>query len=237
MAVPAAPTGLAIIETYSNALEISWVSVSGADGYYIYLSSDGGVTYRNIDSTTNTYYNIMGLDESTTYYIKVSAYNGDGEGSSSSSVNGTTLVVVTGKLLMLPGKVFEYDKNALYAVDVYTLSGYYAIITDSGISCYTLDAIGNISTEGDLLGDRIVINDATGSVWRFTHSGTDLIYQYYDTSTSTWVTVFKMSLDGSMTLSGVKSGATQAAAGASAGEIWKTSGHATLPDNVLMIGV
>lgn len=34
-----------------------------------------------------------------------------------------------------------------------------------------------------------------------------------------------------------RAGATQAAAGASAGEIWRTSSHATLPDNVLMIGV
>jgi hypothetical protein len=38
-------------------------------------------------------------------------------------------------------------------------------------------------------------------------------------------------------LSNVKSGATQAGASAVAGEVWKTSGHATLPDNVLMIGV
>lgn len=35
----------------------------------------------------------------------------------------------------------------------------------------------------------------------------------------------------------VKSGATQAGAGAAIHEIWKTSGHATLPDNVLMIGI
>jgi len=35
----------------------------------------------------------------------------------------------------------------------------------------------------------------------------------------------------------IKSGATQAGAGAAANEVWKTSGHATLPDNVLMIGV
>jgi len=35
----------------------------------------------------------------------------------------------------------------------------------------------------------------------------------------------------------IRSGATQAAAGASANELWKTSGHASLPDNVLMIGV
>lgn len=35
----------------------------------------------------------------------------------------------------------------------------------------------------------------------------------------------------------IKSGATQAAAGADTNEIWKTASHATLPDNVLMIGV
>lgn len=35
----------------------------------------------------------------------------------------------------------------------------------------------------------------------------------------------------------MRSGATQVAAGASAGELWKTNGHATLPDNVIMHGV
>lgn len=38
-------------------------------------------------------------------------------------------------------------------------------------------------------------------------------------------------------MTNIKSGATQAAAGAAAGEVWKTNGHATLPNNVLMIGV
>jgi len=36
---------------------------------------------------------------------------------------------------------------------------------------------------------------------------------------------------------GMKSGATQVAASAAVGELWKTSSHATLPDNVVMIGV
>lgn len=35
----------------------------------------------------------------------------------------------------------------------------------------------------------------------------------------------------------IKSGATQGAAGAAANELWKTNGHATLPDNVVLIGV
>ena len=35
----------------------------------------------------------------------------------------------------------------------------------------------------------------------------------------------------------IKSGSTQANAGAAANELWKTDSHATLPDNVIMIGV
>lgn len=38
-------------------------------------------------------------------------------------------------------------------------------------------------------------------------------------------------------LTQVKSGATQVAAGAAVNEVWKTNGHASLPDDVLMIGV
>lgn len=39
------------------------------------------------------------------------------------------------------------------------------------------------------------------------------------------------------TVGTLKSGATQVAAGAVAGELWKTSGHASLPDNVVMVGI
>ena len=42
---------------------------------------------------------------------------------------------------------------------------------------------------------------------------------------------------GNVFLPTIKNGATQAGAGAAANEIWKTASHATLPDNVLMIGV
>ena len=41
----------------------------------------------------------------------------------------------------------------------------------------------------------------------------------------------------SLFISSIKSGATQGAAGAAINELWKTASHATLPDNVLMIGI
>jgi hypothetical protein len=46
-----------------------------------------------------------------------------------------------------------------------------------------------------------------------------------------------VSLGDNLFLRTIKSGATQAGAGAAAGEVWKTASHATLPNNVLMIGV
>ena len=44
-------------------------------------------------------------------------------------------------------------------------------------------------------------------------------------------------LGSSIKVKGVKSGATQAAAGASVNELWKTASHGSLPNGVLMIGI
>jgi len=52
-----------------------------------------------------------------------------------------------------------------------------------------------------------------------------------------WLGNITLLPDGNLILPNIKSGATQAAASAVAGELWKTSGHASLPDNVLMIGI
>ena len=41
----------------------------------------------------------------------------------------------------------------------------------------------------------------------------------------------------SLLIKSMKSGATQVVASAVADELWKTASHATLPDNVVMIGV
>lgn len=46
-----------------------------------------------------------------------------------------------------------------------------------------------------------------------------------------------VTIPGILKIQTIKSGATQAAAGAAAGELWMTNGHASLPDNVVMMGV
>lgn len=63
-------------------------------------------------------------------------------------------------------------------------------------------------------------------------SSTDTAFARFNGATG------KLIQDGPITCdSPIKSGATQAAAGAAAGELWITSGHASLPDNVVMLGV
>ena len=78
--------------------------------------------------------------------------------------------------------------------------------------------------------------------WEFiADANTDLEFRFLGTSNNgkmywredeSW-----FEFDNPLAITTIKSGATQGAAGASANEIWKTNGHATLPNNVLMIGV
>lgn len=59
-------------------------------------------------------------------------------------------------------------------------------------------------------------------------------------SAITWSNVVTFDNDGNLdvptiSITNIKSGATQGAAGAATGEVWLTNGHATLPDGVLML--
>ena len=56
-------------------------------------------------------------------------------------------------------------------------------------------------------------------------------------ATGTNLTGGPITSTGTISISITKSGATQVAATAAAGELWYTVSHATLPDNVVMIGV
>jgi len=68
-----APT-LRVDSTTSNSVTISWTSVPGAGGYYVYRSTDGGSTFTDV-TTSSTSYTHTGLASEKTYYYKVYAYN------------------------------------------------------------------------------------------------------------------------------------------------------------------
>lgn len=109
----------------------------------------------------------------------------------------------------------------------------------SGDSIFRMQAIGRVSTsDWSAIDNRGNTIQATATE-DWSPSATGRMIEFLtiaNGSTSAGVRV-AIGEDGGVFLYSVKSGSTQAASGASADEIWSTSGHATLPDNVLMIGV
>lgn len=132
----------------------------------------------------------------------------DGEGTVSAISISTTAVSIAGNIAVT-GTVDGRD----VATDGTTLDA----ISNTGVSALTsaeVDQLENI--------DTVTI---TNTQWGYLGSMDQALSTSDDISFNT------------ISVSGIKSGAAQGAAGASAGEVWKTSGHATLPDNVLLIGV
>lgn len=78
--VPSAPTGVSAIVSGSK-IKVSWNSVSDADEYIVYWSSNGS-NYSSIGSTSSTY--IYDNNPSEDNYYKVKAKNSYGESSFSS---------------------------------------------------------------------------------------------------------------------------------------------------------
>lgn len=125
------------------------------------------------------------------------------------------------------------------------------VTTDSGTNVTDNSIIGNFVVDGYDCGivvdydcnftsiiNNTVINNADIGIWirRANVEDTMMIGNYsYNNTTSDFTDV------GTRTninrIQDVKAGATQAGAGALANETWVTSSHASLPDNVVMLGV
>ena len=85
------PTGVTAVAASSSSVTVSWSSVSGATGYYVYRSLSSSGTYSQVGTSTTTSYTNTGLLANTMYYYRVTAYNNNGESAQSSTVSATTL--------------------------------------------------------------------------------------------------------------------------------------------------
>ena len=68
------PTVPTIKGTAYNKLKLSWLGVTGADGYEIYRSDTKDGSYTKVGTTTATSYTNTGVDTGKTYYYKIKAY-------------------------------------------------------------------------------------------------------------------------------------------------------------------
>lgn len=81
MAAPQAPTNLRPSEIRDTRAEVVWEdNATNEDGYRVYISTDGGKNWKKVAqlSPGSTRYIITNLQDSTRYFVKVSAYNTDG---------------------------------------------------------------------------------------------------------------------------------------------------------------
>ena len=156
-----------------NALKITWNAVAGADGYYIYRSTEENGEYRylnKINGGNNLSYSNTGILTGTTYYYKVCAYktvNGTNiSGILSESLSGTPVPARTGFSLAVSG---GYEKVNLEWYKVTGATGYFIYRGESEEELEKNIAAGNPA-----------IDVTDGTVTRITDenlkTGTEYIY-------------------------------------------------------------
>jgi hypothetical protein len=223
------------------------VSIGDVIGQFAFQGYDGSVlqTTALIKATVDS---VPALGSIPT---RVSFFTGSSAGTLVESLSITPLGNV-GIGTTAPVMALEVAKSAAYAQ-----MGLFTYSSGTEYSTFTLrrsrtNTIGGLSTtaSGEYLGYLIFAgvntsNGSTNAAYIYAQQSgaagaanipTDIIFS---TATNAAGPAVRMRIksDGGIVLSAVKSGATQVAAGAEATEIWKTASHATLPDNVLMIGV
>ena len=142
--VPTAPTGITTSNISTNSITLSWSSVSGASGYYVYMATPNDSNYTKIATITGTSLVKSGLTASSKYWFYVSAYNSYGTSLNSIHVTATTLTatITTTKKQVLGFTTYYYsgDTSSYNSITANT-----STIDEIATQTYTTDSLGNIS--------------------------------------------------------------------------------------------
>jgi transglutaminase-like putative cysteine protease len=130
-ALPAAATGLAVIQTTASSLKLSWNTVAGANGYSIYRSTESAGTYSLIGATSSNIYSNSGLTSGRTYYYKIRAYRIV----NSSTIRGFNSKITSGKPTLNAGAFPAKDYGTVFRDDF----GLNSQVLASGVSGLTID--------------------------------------------------------------------------------------------------
>lgn len=136
---------------------------------------------------------------------------------------------------------FKTETNAGASIDALTCSSEGKVVIPAATTTAKSFQVGDGTTGWFKLGDATLKKEAE-HFFSFAGDGVENISNLrigYDSAAFTYA----LDVNGTTNLVDVvkiqtmKSGSSQANAGAAAKELWKTTSHATLPDNVVMIGV
>jgi fibronectin type 3 domain-containing protein len=110
--LPAIPPGLTVSKgTLTDSIEISWTSVTGADGYRLYRDTDpafGSIALIGSPTATSVR---DGISDDLLYYYKVKSYNSAGESVLSVADSGFRKPTIVPDA---PGTVSASDTSALH---------------------------------------------------------------------------------------------------------------------------
>jgi titin len=170
-APPAAPTALSFSGISASVVTVNWTdNAANENGVRVYRSTDG-VNFSKVADLVacSTSFTDTGLNASTTYYYKVSAWNAAGETASSSSSTLTSPTIV------LPVSITSKWMTSFNELDITGTTGNDSIlVTQAGdvltvtangqVSTYTASTFGNLMIRGVGGNDQITVDSSVNII-------------------------------------------------------------------------
>jgi fibronectin type 3 domain-containing protein len=156
---PPAPTGLSATPG-DGVVSLAWTgptanngptASNGAkvNGYDVYISTTAGSQGTQVASTGTTTYTASGLQNGTTYYFEVTAFNSVGQGSASAQVAAAPAALTGYRLVAANGRVFALGKLPSYPAP-HTSSAVVGVAsTPDGQGYWLVMANGTVVGAGD----------------------------------------------------------------------------------------
>jgi len=211
---------------------LNFVANEHIDHTSVTLTAGTGLTGGGDISANRTFDVDVGIaDDKIVQIDSASVADNDYAKFTASGLEGRSYAEMLADLSGQAGAAFNWNNQDLTGIEKVYLGSYFLdgvgdhIKTSFGVLCRDVQNQGFFISGGNLYNDGARIHLA-GSTHPTTPSRLTL-----QAAGNVFINI------GYLLLQNIRSGATQAAAGAAADELWKTNGHATLPDNVVMIGV
>jgi len=153
---PAPPNATAATNISQSNFYANWDVSSGADGYYLDVTTDNGFTsfvsgFNNLDVGNVITYNVFGLNSNTDYFYRLRAYNTGGTSGNSNVITVTTLPYSPAPPNATAAtNISQTDFDANWDASTATDGYYLDVATDNGFTNFVSDFnnldVGNVTT-------------------------------------------------------------------------------------------